>query len=96
MKRSRIWLQDLWRQRRALRRYIKGRVWCLTWHSPVIRELGGYGGLDHLGRRRKSYHSIWCVTCGNRWEQADKGEPCRAALMWHTRESEKRAIAATS
>ena len=38
-------------------RYYKGRLWCITFHSPVVRCMGGYGGTDHFGRRRK--YSLW-------------------------------------
>ena len=70
-------------------RFIKGRLWCLTFHSPVLRCIGGYGGYDHFGRRRKAYHNMWCVLCDNKWEQADRGERCVGAFLWHTRKSEK-------
>lgn len=84
------WVYQAWRQRRELRRYLKGRIWCLTWHSPVIRGLGGYGGLDQLGRRRKAYHSMRCLMCDNHWEQEDKGEPCKAADMWYDKSCERK------
>lgn len=73
---------------KPLIRYIKGRVWCMWRHAPVIRLLGGYGGTDHWGRRRGAYHDMWCVSCGNRWEQRDNGEKCRGAMSWHFRKSE--------
>ncbi len=73
-------------------KYFKGRLWCLTFHAPVIRELGGYGGRDHWGRRRKSYHSMWCVKCNNRWDQKDRGEQCIGSHIWHWRRSEKRHL----
>lgn len=76
---------------RVLYRYLKGRVWCLTFHAPVVRELGGYGGRDHLNRRRKAYHSIWCVKCNNGWDQADRGEKCIGSHVWHWRRSERNA-----
>jgi hypothetical protein len=76
---------------RALFRYLKGRAWCLTFHFPVIRLLGGYGGRDHWGRRRKSYHDMWCVVCDNQWEQADRGERCTGSHMWHWRKSEHKS-----
>lgn len=69
--------------------YYKGRLYCLYKHAPVIRGLGGYGGIDHLHRSRKAYHSMWCVKCNNRWEQPDHGEPCHASHMWHFRSSER-------
>ena len=75
---------------RVLCRYIKGRVWCLTFHAPVLRTLGGYGGRDHLNRRRKAYHGMWCVKCNNRWDQADRGERCIGSHVWHWRRSERR------
>ena len=71
-------------------RYYKGRLWCLTFHSPVVRCLGGYGGIDHFGRRRKSYHNMWCVKCGNHWDQKDHGEPCVGSHIWHFRKNEKK------
>lgn len=74
-------------------RHFKGRVWCLRFHAPVLRGLGGYGGTDHRGRRRKGYHSMSCSACGNNWEQADRGERQFGALMWHTRDVERRAEA---
>lgn len=70
-------------------RFFKGRAWCLTFHAPVIRELGGYGGSDHFGRRRRAYHSMWCVKCGNRWDQDQSGERTLGSHMWHFRQHEK-------
>lgn len=78
------WLRRLWR-------YYKGRLWCLTMHAPVIRQLPGFGWRDQWGRYRGSaYHEMWCVVCNNRWEQAERGEPNKAAMTWHDRRSEKR------
>jgi len=69
--------------------YYKGRLYCLRMHEPVIRNLGGYGGSNHWGQRRKAYHGMWCVVCGTRWEQPDCNEPTTGSHMWHWRRCEK-------
>jgi len=51
-------------------RYYKGRYYCRVWHSPVICHLGGYGGSDHLLRKQKEYKGVYCVSCGNHWEES--------------------------
>ena len=76
---------------RNLFQYYKGRLWCLTFHAPVIREMSGYGGSNHWGRRRKAYHPMWCVKCGNQWEQKDFGEQCHGPQAWHWRFVERKA-----
>jgi len=72
-----------------MRNYIKGRIWCMTFHAPVLRCLGGYGGVDYLHRQRKAYHNMWCVKCDNRWQQKDRGEKCIGSHIWHFRKSER-------
>jgi len=69
--------------------YYKGRIWCLRFHAPVIRCLGGYGVKNHFGRCYKAYHSMWCVVCDNRWDQPDMGEKCVGSHIWHLRQHEK-------
>lgn len=88
-------LQMWWRSLDA-RHYLKGRLWCLRRHPPVVRTLGGYGGSDYLGRRRRAYHGMWCVRCGNRWEQASRGEPVGGSHTWHRRDSETMGAEETS
>ena len=73
-------------------RYIKGRVWCMTFHQPVVRCMGGYGGRTVFGRRQRAYHGMWCVKCNNRWDQESRGEKCIGSHIWHTRKHEKHAM----
>ena len=70
-------------------RFLKGRIWCLTFHAPVIRTMGGYGGVSAFGFRRRAYHGMWCVKCENRWEQKSFGEPCIGSHIWHWRRNER-------
>jgi hypothetical protein len=71
----------LWKWRfpqRALRgvwRVYKGRLWCRQFHGPVLCGLGGYGGVDHLFRRRGSYKSVSCLKCGNAWDETGGYKP---------------------
>jgi len=66
---------------RAVWRYYKGQWWCMRFHSPVVGELGGYGGCDHWLRSQKAYHGRWCVKCNNRWDVPAKG-PCLGSHWW--------------
>lgn len=56
-------------------RYLKGRCWCRKRHRPVFVAPGGYGGRDHLNRKRAAYTSVWCVVCDNRWEENRSRRP---------------------
>ena len=72
----------MWRLRRrivSVCRYIKGRLWCRRFHKPVFYNIGGYGGRDVWGRRRKEYHGFHCWRCGNRWDQSGRPKPLTTA-----------------
>lgn len=54
--------------------YLRGKYICHKYHTPVIEHLGGYGGRDVWGRRRKAYHEFYCPKCGLTWEETgDRG-----------------------
>lgn len=78
-----------WRHRiREVVTYYFGELWCRRFHRPLFTSLGGYGGTDHLGRRRGKYHGVRCVKCGRSWEKSGDSKPltpeqeraCKAAL----------------
>lgn len=48
--------------------YLRGEFLCRFIHKPLFFGIGGFGGIDIFGRRRKSYHEYRCVKCGLSWE----------------------------
>ena len=55
--------------------YYVGEYWCRRFHRPLFSNLGGYGGIDHLGKRRKEYYSLYCSKCNRNWEKNGKPKP---------------------
>ena len=62
--------------------YVVGEHWCSRRHYPLFHEIGGSGGRDVFGRKRRDYWGLWCSTCGRRWETTRAPKP-------QTRQQEK-------
>jgi len=57
---------------REIATFYVGEFWCRRFHGPLFASLGGYGGTDHLGRRRAEYFGLRCVKCGRSWEKSGR------------------------
>ena len=52
--------------------YLKGEYFCRFFHKPLFFNLGGYGGKNIFGIKRKSYREFNCIKCNNYWETERK------------------------
>lgn len=83
------WFRHLWS-------HLKGHYFCQRFHAPLFRELGGYGGTDIWGRRRKQFWRMWCTECDNHFDTVippkrktvEQRKACAKAFgdMWHKSE----------
>ena len=66
-----------WRLRKLIKllNYLVGELYCGRFHRPTFSSVGGWGGRDAWGRRRKAYYGRWCVVCGRHWEKNGKPRP---------------------
>lgn len=62
-----------WWKLKAIYHYLKINHWCRRFHRPLFSGIGGYGGRDVFGRRRKAYYTRRCTKCGIHCDQ--NGEP---------------------
>lgn len=60
---------------RGVVNYLLGEWWCARFHRPLIANLGGYGGRNVWGRRRKEYYGRLCLKCERRWEKPGRPKP---------------------